>query len=64
LYEPVVRWSLRWKWAVIGGAGALVVITVPVFTHLGSEFMPPLHEGSLFYMPYDQAVPTRLSDRH
>jgi Cu(I)/Ag(I) efflux system membrane protein CusA/SilA len=30
---------------------ALVVVTVPVFTHLGSEFMPPLHEGSLFYMP-------------
>src|SRR4029077_14011081 len=51
VYEPVVRWSLRWKWAVIGGAAALVVVTVPVFTHLGSEFMPTLHEGSLFYMP-------------
>ena len=51
MYEPVVRWSLRWKWSVIGGAAALVVVTVPVFTRLGSEFMPPLHEGSLFYMP-------------
>ena len=51
LYEPVVRWSLRWKWAVIGGAFALVVATVPVFSKLGSEFMPPLDEGSLFYMP-------------
>ena len=51
MYEPVVRWSLRWKWSVIGGAAALVVVTVPVFTHLGSEFMPPLREGSLFYMP-------------
>ena len=51
MYEPVVRWSLRWKWSVIGGAAALVVVTVPVFTHLGSEFMPPLYEGSLFYMP-------------
>ncbi len=51
MYEPVVRWSLRWKWSVIGGAAALVVVTVPVFAHLGSEFMPPLHEGSLFYMP-------------
>jgi Cu(I)/Ag(I) efflux system membrane protein CusA/SilA len=51
LYEPVVRWSLRWKWAVIGGAMALVAVTVPVFTHLGSEFMPPLAEGSLVYMP-------------
>src|SRR4029434_7608824 len=51
LCELVFRWSLRWKWSVIGGAAALVVVTVPVFTHLGSEFMPPLDEGSLFYMP-------------
>jgi Cu(I)/Ag(I) efflux system membrane protein CusA/SilA len=51
IYEPVVRWSLRWKWSVIGAAAALTVVTVPVFTHLGSEFMPPLREGSLFYMP-------------
>jgi Cu(I)/Ag(I) efflux system membrane protein CusA/SilA len=51
LYEPVVRWSLRWKWSVIGGAAVLILATVPVFRHLGSEFMPPLHEGSLFYMP-------------
>jgi Cu(I)/Ag(I) efflux system membrane protein CusA/SilA len=51
MYEPVVRWSLRRKWWVIGGAAAVVVVTVPVFRHLGSEFMPPLREGSLFYMP-------------
>ena len=51
IYEPVVRWSLRWKWSVIGGAAVLVVITVPVFMRLGSEFMPPLYEGSLLYMP-------------
>src|SRR6478672_10160439 len=51
LYEPMVRWSLRWRWSVIGGAVALVLVTVPVFAHLGSEFMPPLDEGSLLYMP-------------
>jgi len=51
LYEPVVRWSLRWKWTVIGVAVALSVVTVPVFFELGSEFMPPLDEGTLFYMP-------------
>jgi Cu(I)/Ag(I) efflux system membrane protein CusA/SilA len=28
----------------------LNIVTVPLFTHLGSEFMPPLREGSLFYM--------------
>ncbi|MEN6603524.1 MAG: CusA/CzcA family heavy metal efflux RND transporter [Bryobacteraceae bacterium] len=51
LYHPVAEWSLRWKWFVIAGAIAMVVATVPVFEKLGSEFMPPLDEGSLFYMP-------------
>ncbi|MBZ5626383.1 MAG: CusA/CzcA family heavy metal efflux RND transporter [Acidobacteriia bacterium] len=50
-YEPVVHWSLRWKWAVIGGAFAMVLATVPVYLSLGSEFMPPLDEESLMYMP-------------
>ncbi len=51
IYEPAVDWSLRRKWAVIGGAVLLVLATAPVFQRLGSEFMPPLDEGSLFYMP-------------
>jgi Cu(I)/Ag(I) efflux system membrane protein CusA/SilA len=51
LYHPVAEWSLRWKWAVIGAAVLLVAITIPVFNKLGSEFMPPLDEGVLLYMP-------------
>jgi Cu(I)/Ag(I) efflux system membrane protein CusA/SilA len=51
LYEPVVAWSLRWKWAVIGTGFAMVLLTIPVFNKLGAEFMPPLDEGALFYMP-------------
>ena len=51
LYEPICAWSLRWKWLVIVSAVALVVVTVPVFEKIGSEFMPPLDEGSLLYMP-------------
>jgi Cu(I)/Ag(I) efflux system membrane protein CusA/SilA len=51
LYAPVCELALRWKWFVIAGAVALVVLTVPVFEKLGSEFMPPLDEGSLMYMP-------------
>jgi Cu(I)/Ag(I) efflux system membrane protein CusA/SilA len=50
-YEPVVDWVLRWKWAVVAGAVALVAATVPVYQRLGSEFMPPLDEGVLLYMP-------------
>ena len=50
-YEPICRWSLRWKWVVLAGAVATVALTVPVFQRLGSEFMPPLDEGTLLYMP-------------
>ncbi|BCS32519.1 cation transporter [Luteitalea sp. TBR-22] len=50
-YEPACAWALRWKWAVIGGAIALMAATVPVYQKLGSEFMPPLDEGALLYMP-------------
>ncbi len=49
IYEPVAAWVLRWKWTVIGSATALVLITIPVFMKLGSEFMPPLNEGSLLH---------------
>ncbi|WP_321476601.1 CusA/CzcA family heavy metal efflux RND transporter [uncultured Paludibaculum sp.] len=51
VYDPICRWSLRWKYLVITAAVAMVVVTVPVFEKLGSEFMPPLNEGSLLYMP-------------
>jgi copper/silver efflux system protein len=51
LYDPICRWALRWKYAVIAGAVAMVVVTIPVFQRLGSEFMPPLEEGTLLYMP-------------
>jgi Cu(I)/Ag(I) efflux system membrane protein CusA/SilA len=51
VYEPVVRWTLRWKWVVISTAVAMVAISIPIFQHLGSEFMPPLDEGVILYMP-------------
>jgi len=51
LYDPVVRWTLRWKTQVIAGAVVLVLLTIPLFWVVGSEFMPPLEEGSLLYMP-------------
>jgi copper/silver efflux system protein len=50
-YDPVVRWTLRWKSQVIAGALVVVVLTIPLFWKIGSEFMPPLEEGSLLYMP-------------
>jgi Cu(I)/Ag(I) efflux system membrane protein CusA/SilA len=51
LYDPICRWSIRWKYLVIAGAIAMVAVTVPIYEKLGSEFMPPLDEGTLLYMP-------------
>ena len=51
VYHPVAEMALRFRWAVILAAVAIVVVTVPVFNRLGSEFMPPLNEGTLLYMP-------------
>ncbi|PYQ99637.1 MAG: CusA/CzcA family heavy metal efflux RND transporter [Acidobacteria bacterium] len=50
-YDPIANWSLRRPWLVIGIACLALVATVPVYQRLGSEFMPPLDEGTLLYMP-------------
>jgi Cu(I)/Ag(I) efflux system membrane protein CusA/SilA len=50
-YEPVVRWTLRAKWVVLAAAALLIAVTIPVFMSLGSEFMPPMDEGAILYMP-------------
>jgi Cu(I)/Ag(I) efflux system membrane protein CusA/SilA len=51
VYGPVVRFAVRWRWPVVVGAVAALVITVPAYRSLGNEFMPPLNEGSILYMP-------------
>ena len=51
LYRPVLRWALRARVAVVVGAIVVVALTLLPFAGLGSEFMPPLNEGSLMYMP-------------
>jgi Cu(I)/Ag(I) efflux system membrane protein CusA/SilA len=51
LYHPIVEFALEHKWTVVIAAVLVVVLTIPVFFRLGSEFMPPLDEGTLLYMP-------------
>ncbi|MEE9169078.1 MAG: CusA/CzcA family heavy metal efflux RND transporter, partial [bacterium] len=51
LYHPVVRFVMRFKKSTIIVAAILLLVTIPIFTRLGSEFMPPLNEGSILYMP-------------
>ena len=50
-YQPVLHFALRWKKMMLVLALLAMAATVPVFLKLGSEFMPPLYEGTLFYMP-------------
>ncbi len=51
LYHPVIDFVIKWRWFVIGSAAAILAATYFPFSRLGSEFMPPLYEGDLFYMP-------------
>lgn len=51
IYEPPCRLVLRHPKATIAVAVALVATTVPAYLKLGSEFMPPLNEGTILYMP-------------
>ena len=51
IYRPAVRFVVRRRFLVVAAAAAAMAGTVPVFLRLGSEFMPPLDEGSLLVMP-------------
>ncbi len=51
LYAPILRLALRWKWLALAINFAVVPLTLPLVFLIGSEFMPPLYEGSLLYMP-------------
>lgn len=50
-YLPVVRFAVHWRWPVVIAAVLALAATVPVYRSLGNEFMPPLNEGSILYMP-------------
>jgi Cu(I)/Ag(I) efflux system membrane protein CusA/SilA len=51
LYRPLVSGALRVRWLVVILAIGAVAASVPLYGTLGSEFMPPLNEGTILYMP-------------
>ena len=51
IYEPFLRWSLRWGKTMLAVNVIALIIAVPMMMSLGREFMPPLDEGTLLYMP-------------
>jgi Cu(I)/Ag(I) efflux system membrane protein CusA/SilA len=55
IYRPLVRLVLRYRWLTLIIAAVILALTWIPHARIGSEFMPPLNEGSLLYMP--TAVP-------
>ena len=51
IYNPCIQSALKFKKSTITIAVVLLILTVPVYGELGSEFMPPLNEGTMLYMP-------------
>ncbi len=51
IYQPVIRLVLRFRWLTIAVAVVILTLTVVPLQKIGSEFMPPLNEGDLLYMP-------------
>ncbi len=51
IYEPACNFVLKYRKTTIISAAILLLTTIPVYLQLGSEFMPPLNEGTILYMP-------------
>ena len=51
IYTPILKWCLKWRKTTIAINIAALVVGMIMMTRLGSEFMPPLDEGSLLFMP-------------
>jgi len=51
IYEPIIRACLKWRKTTIGINLLALAVTVPLMMSLGSEFMPPLDEQSILFMP-------------
>jgi Cu(I)/Ag(I) efflux system membrane protein CusA/SilA len=51
IYEPIIRACMKWRKTTIGINILALVVSVPLLMSLGSEFMPPLDEQSILFMP-------------
>ena len=51
IYTPILKWCLKWRKTTLGINLLALALGVVMMTRLGSEFMPPLDEGSLLFMP-------------
>ncbi|MEO7316381.1 MAG: efflux RND transporter permease subunit [Ginsengibacter sp.] len=51
IYEPMIRWVLKWRKTTLAINITALLISIPLLMNLGTEFMPPLDEQSILFMP-------------
>lgn len=51
IYTPILTWCLKWRKTTIGLNIIALLVSIPIILNLGTEFMPPLDEGSILFMP-------------
>lgn len=51
VYRPILDWCITWRKTTIGINIIALLISIPLLLSLGSEFMPPLDEGTILFMP-------------
>lgn len=51
VYGPVLKWCMKWRKTTIGVNILALLVSIPMLMSLGTEFMPPLDEGSILFMP-------------
>jgi len=51
VYHPILEWCITWRKTTIGINIIALLVSVPLLLSLGTEFMPPLDEGTILFMP-------------
>ena len=51
VYQPILNWCITWRKTTIGINIIALLVSIPLLLSLGSEFMPPLDEGTILFMP-------------
>jgi Cu(I)/Ag(I) efflux system membrane protein CusA/SilA len=54
VYHPILNWCITWRKTTIGVNIVALLISIPLLLSLGTEFMPPLDEGTILFMPVTQ----------
>ena len=54
IYSPMLHWVMRWRKTTLAINVLALLVSIPLVMSLGTEFMPPLNEGSILFMPVAQ----------